>query len=148
MSKKRILSLVLAVLLLLSVFSTTVFATTPVPPTGFNSITKGLITIQWSYINQVSTSLNISSNGTATIFGFIQGTAPGNYLYLSCTLQRLTYGNWVDIVNWNTTSTSWSASIIETYQVYNGTYRVRTNYYASGSGGSDSGVIYSKEVTY
>lgn len=148
MSKKRVLSLVLAILLLLSAFSTAAFAATPVPPTGVNPITKGLITIQWTFINYVSTSLNISSTGTATIFGYMQGTSPSNYLYLSCTLQRLTYGSWVDIANWNTTVTDWSISIIETYHVYNGTYRVRTNYYASGSGGSDSGVIYSKEVTY
>jgi len=149
MSKKRILSLVLAILLLLSVFSTAAFAATPVPPTGINPITKGLITIQWTYINYVTTSLNISSTGSANVFGYIQRTTSGTYLYLSCTLQRYTNGTWVDITSWDTSSTSSSAIINEYYQVSSGKYRVKTYYYGSGNGaGSDFGVIYSKEVTY
>lgn len=148
MSKKKLLSLVLAVILLLSVSSPAAFAATPLTTTGVSAITKGMVTIQWASISYVTTSLNITSNGTAIIFGFLQGTSSGNYLYLSCTLQRLTYGSWVDIANWNTTGNAWSVIIDEQYQVYNGTYRVRCNYYGSGSGGSDSGVIYSKEVTY
>jgi hypothetical protein len=148
MSKKKLLSLVLAVILLVSVSSPAAFAATPLTTTGLNAITKGMVTIQWTYINYVSTSLYIDSNGIATIFGFIQRTTNGNYLYLSCTLQRYTSGTWIDIANWYTTSYSSSALIDEQYSVPNGTYRVRCNYYASGSGGSDSGVIYSVTVVY
>ena len=53
-----------------------------------------------------------------------------------------------DVTSWSASSTSSSASILETYQVTSGTYRVETYYYVSGDGGYESGTVYSKTVTY
>ena len=134
MSKKRFLSAALGVLLLLTV-------SVPGAP-------ESEMSVKYTYINQASTSLSISAGGTATVYGFVQKTPAGKYIYLSSTLQRNSNGTWSDVTSWSASSTSSSASILETYQVTSGTYRVETYYYVSGDGGYESGTVYSKTVTY
>ncbi|AUS97370.1 hypothetical protein CDQ84_12590 [Clostridium thermosuccinogenes] len=143
MSKKRFLSAALGMLLLLTVSAPTVLAAGEV-----NVAPESIVSIQYVYINQASTSLTISSSGTATVYGYVQKTPAGKNIYLSSTLQRNSNGTWSDVKSWSTSSTSSSASILETYQVSSGTYRVETYYYVSGDGGYESGTIYSKTVTY
>ncbi len=143
MSKKRFLSAALGMLLLLTVSAPTVLAAGEV-----NVVPESIVSIQYVYINQASTSLTISSSGTATVYGYVQKTPAGKNIYLSSTLQRNSNGTWSDVKSWSTSSTSSSASILETYQVSSGTYRVETYYYVSGDGGYESGTIYSKTVTY
>ena len=143
MSKKRFLSAALGVLLLLTVSTPGALAmgeTSAAP--------ESVVSIQYVYINQASTSLSISAGGTATVYGFVQKTPAGKYIYLSSTLQRNSNGTWSDVTSWSASSTSSSASILETYQVSKGTYRVETYYYVSGDGGYESGTVYSKTVTY
>ncbi len=106
------------------------------------------MSIQYVYINQASTSLTISASGTAIIYGYVQKTPAGKSIYLTSTLQRYSNGSWTDLKSWSKSSTSSSASILETYQVSSGTYRVETYYYVSGDGGYESDTIYSKTVTY
>ena len=143
MSKKRFLSAALGMLLLLTVSAPTVLAAGEV-----NVAPESIVSIQYVYINQASTSLTISSSGTASVYGYVQKTPAGKNIYLSSTLQRNSNGTWSDVKSWSTSSTSSSASILETYQVSSGTYRVETYYYVSGDGGYESGTIYSKTVTY
>lgn len=144
MSKKKVLSSVLVFLLLFSLLSPTAQADKVKIPEP-----EAPITIQYTYINLASTQLTISSDGMANVFGYVLRTTAGNYLFLTCTLQRLENGIWYDMSTWSTSSTDWSAMISEDYQiVLSGIYRVKTFYYGSGDGGSDSGTIYSKTVTY
>jgi len=143
MSKKRFLSAALGVLLLLSVSAPGALAmgeTSTAP--------ESEMSVKYTYINQASTSLSISSSGTATVYGFVQKTPAGKSIYLSSTLQRNTNGTWSNVKGWSASSTSSSATILETYQVSSGTYRVETYYYVSGDGGYESGTVYSKTVTY
>ena len=143
MSKKRFLSAALGVLLLLTVSTPGALAmgeTSAAP--------ESVVSIQYVYINQASTSLSISAGGTATVYGFVQKTPAGKSIYLSSTLQRNSNGTWSNVKSWSASSTSSSASILETYQVSKGTYRVETYYYVSGDGGYESGTVYSKTVTY
>ncbi|KXG77107.1 hypothetical protein [Thermotalea metallivorans] len=143
MSKKRFLSFALSILLILSVLTSTALAT------GETSATpESVVSIQYVYINQASTSLTISASGTATVYGYVQKTPAGKNIYLTSTLQRYSNGSWTDVKSWSKSSTSSSASILETYQVSSGTYRVETYYYVSGDGGYESDTIYSKTVTY
>jgi hypothetical protein len=143
MSKKRFLSAALGVLLLLTVSAPAALAmgkTSAAP--------ESEMSVKYTYINQASTSLSISARGTATVYGFVQKTPAGKSIYLSSTLQRNSNGTWSDVKSWSASSTSSSASILETFQVSSGTYRVETYYYVAGDGGYESGTVYSKTVTY
>lgn len=101
----------------------------------------------YSNINDVYTSLTIN-DGIATIKGYVQRTSSGNSIYLSSTLQRYNNGLWIDVESWSKTTTSFSASISEKSEVGKGSYRVRTYYSVDGNGGTETGTIYSKEITY
>lgn len=101
----------------------------------------------YSNINDVYTSLTIN-DGIATIKGYLQRTYYGNSIYLSSTLQRYNNGLWIDVESWSKTTTSFSATISEKLDVVKGSYRVRTYYSVDGSGGTETGTIYSKEITY
>lgn len=107
-----------------------------------------VISIQYIYINQASTSLTISKSGMATVYGYVQKTPSGKSIKLTSTLQRYSNRSWLNVKSWSKSSTSLSASILETYKVSSGNYRVETYYYVAGKDGSDSGVVYSKMVTY
>jgi hypothetical protein len=143
MSKKRFLSAALGALLLLTVLAPGALAMGET-----SAATESEMSVKYTYINQASTSLSISSSGTATVYGFVQKTPAGKSIYLSSTLQRNSNGTWSNIKSWSASSTSSSASILETYQVSSGTYRVEMYYYVSGDGGYESGTVYSKTVTY
>jgi len=143
MSKKSFLSAALGALLLLTVSAPIMLAAGEA-----NAASGSIVSIQYVYINQASTSLSISAGGTATVYGFVQKTPAGKSIYLSSTLQRNSNGTWSNVKSWSASSTSSSASILETFQVSSGTYRVETYYYVSGDGGYESGTVYSKTVTY
>lgn len=72
MIKKSFLSFALSILLILSVLTSTALAA------GETSATpKSVVSIQYVYINQASTSLTISASGTATVYGYVQKTPAG-----------------------------------------------------------------------
>jgi len=107
MSKKSFLSAALGALLLLTVSAPTVLAAGEA-----NEAPESIVSIQYVYIIQASTSLTISSNGTATVYGYVQKTPAGKNIYLSSTLQRYSNGSWSNVKNWSKSSTSSSASIL------------------------------------
>ena len=107
MPKKSFLSATLGALLLLTVPAPTVLAAGEA-----NEAPESIVSIQYVYIIQASTSLTISSNGTATVYGYVQKTPAGKNIYLSSTLQRYSNGSWSNVKNWSKSSTSSSASIL------------------------------------
>lgn len=143
MSKKRFLSAALSVLLLMTVSAPGALAMGET-----SAATESEMSVMYTYINQAGTSLSISSSGTATVYGYVQKTPAGKNIYLTSTLQRYSNGSWSNVKSWSKSSTSSSVSILETYQVSSGTYRVETYYHVSGAGGSESGTVYSNTVTY
>ncbi|KUO63213.1 MAG: hypothetical protein APF84_13590 [Gracilibacter sp. BRH_c7a] len=138
MLTKKLLSLGICMLLLLS-FSTPVLAA--------EQNTSSPIGVYYVYINQASSTLSIS-NGTAIVNGYVQRTPAGTSIQITSTLQRYSSGSWVAVKSWSKTSTSFSASISETYPVSSGTYRVATYYAVSGPGGTESGTVYSTTESY
>jgi len=143
MSMKRFLSVALSVLFLFTALTPAALAAGEVSATP-----EPMVSIQYVYINQASTSLTISASGTATVYGYVQRTPAGKNIFLTSTLQRFSNGSWSNVRSWSGSSTSSSATILETHQVTRGTYRVKTYYYVSGDGGHESGTIYSKTVIY
>jgi len=143
MLKKKLLSVALTALLVISALAPTASAAEDT-----NAAPESMVSIQYVYINQASTSLTISSSGRATVYGYVQKTPAGKSIYLTSTLQRYSNGSWSNVKSWSKSSTSSSASILETYKVSRGTYRVKTYYYVSGDGEYESGTVYSKTVTY
>jgi len=143
MLMRKLLTAALSVLLVTFALTPTALATEETSATPESDVS-----IQYVYINQASTSLTISASGTATVYGYVQKTPAGKNIYLTSTLQRYSNGSWTDVKSWSKSSSSSSASILETYQVSSGTYRVETYYYVSGDGGYKSDEIFSKTVTY
>jgi len=143
MLMRKLLTAALSVLLVTFALTPTALATEETSATPESDVS-----IQYVYINQASTSLTISASGTATVYGMCKKTPAGKNIYLTSTLQRYSNGSWTDVKSWSKSSSSSSASILETYQVSSGTYRVETYYYVSGDGGYESDEIFSKTVTY
>ena len=143
MLRKRIVSLG-ACLMMAVTFSLPVHAETATlsEPAG------APISIQYVNINDASSYLTISSDGDASIKGYVKKTSSGDNISLTVTLQRSSGGSWENVTSWSKTTTSPSASISKTYSVSSGTYRVKTAYSVTGDGGTESGVVYSKTVTY
>ena len=78
-----------------------------------------------TYISSYTTDLSINSTGMATITGLVRGKSGVTSTYVKCTLQRSVGGGWTDVKSWETSSSTWAATIGETYQLSSrGTYRV------------------------
>lgn len=75
-------------------------------------------------ISVYSTELSISSDGIASISGFVRGKLGITSTYVEVTLQKSVSGTWVDVESWENSSDTRSTSVAETYLVSRGTYRV------------------------
>jgi len=111
MLKKRFLSAVVSAFFLF-------IALTPAALAAGEGSTRPepMVSIQYVYINQASTSLTISASGTATVYGYVQRTPAGRNIFLMSTLQRFSNGSWSNVRSWSRSSTSSSATILETHQ--------------------------------
>lgn len=107
-----------------------------------------IITPYYVNIDKATSTLSISSNGQATIKGIVEKTPSGSTIYVTATLQRANNNSWEDIKSWSTSSTSSAAWISEKHTVSKGKYRVATSFMVYGTGGAESGTVYSKTVTY
>lgn len=83
-------------------------------------------------ISVYGTELSISSDGTASISGYVRGKLGVTSTYVEVTLQKSVSGTWVDVVSWENSSDTSSTSVAETYQVSRGTYRVTMSCSADG----------------
>lgn len=135
--------IVIALVLVFSMAASSVFALSGEAP-----LCAAAALTRYNYIHSVSSYLDISSNGTAHIYSDLYKTVYADSIYLSASLQRKSGGSWTDVASWSASSSSSYASISETYSVSSGTYRVKTYYSVSGSGGTESGTIYSKIKSY
>ncbi len=140
---KKLTSFAICFLLMLSV-PVTVFAVEPEILLEQSSS----ISLQYVNVSEATSTLAISSNGKATIKGYVKRTKSGTSIDLECTLQRYTNGSWKDIESWSKSSTSSKAIISEKYTVSKGTYRVETCFSVDGTGDTESGTVYSENVTY
>lgn len=78
-----------------------------------------------AYISLYSTELSITSTGVASISGIVRGKPDVTSTYVKCTLQMSVGGGWVDVKSWESSSTTFAATVAETYQLSSrGTYRV------------------------
>lgn len=77
-----------------------------------------------TYITSYSSDLYISDSGEASITGYVRGKSDVTSTYVSATLQRKSGNDWIDVESWEDSSTKSSLSIMETYSVSRGTYRL------------------------
>jgi len=83
-------------------------------------------------ISAYSTDLTISSDGVASISGFVRGKSGVTSTYVEVTPQKSVSATWVDVESWENSSDTRSTSVAETYQVSSGTYRVTMTCSADG----------------
>lgn len=95
-------------------------------------------------ISFYSTELSISSDGIASVTGFVRGKSGVTSTYVKVTLQQNVSGNWVDVKSWEDSNSTRSTSVDETYLVSRGTYRVTMTCSADG----ESKTVTSAERTY
>mgnify|MGYP006916079038 CR=1 FL=1 len=94
-----------------------------------NSFAKSSDTYSLQMVSNATytVSLNISGNGTASVYGKVTGKAGVTSTYAKATLQRYESGSWIDVEEWENSNNGRIAIISETYQVSHGTYRVVLN---------------------
>ena len=77
-----------------------------------------------TYIISYSADLYISDSGEASITGYVRGKSDVTSTYVSATLQKKSGNAWIDVEFWEDSSTEKNLSIVETYSVSRGTYRL------------------------
>lgn len=77
-----------------------------------------------TYIMSYSADLYISDSGEASITGYVRGKSDVTSTYVSATLQRKSGNDWIDVESWEDSSTGRYLSVLETYSVSRGTYRL------------------------
>lgn len=83
-------------------------------------------------IHAYGTELTISSDGVASVSGFVRGKSGVTSTYVEVTLQKSVSGEWIDVESWECPSSTRNASVSETYQVSRGTYKVTMTCSADG----------------
>ena len=76
MLKKRFISVALSALFLFIALTPAALAAREASATP-----ESMVSIQYVYINQASTSLTISASGTATVYGYVQRTPAGKNIF-------------------------------------------------------------------
>ena len=97
-----------------------------------------------TYIISYSSDLYISDSGEASITGYVRGKSDVTSTYVSATLQRKSGNDWIDVESWEDSSTKNSLSVMETYSVSRGTYRLVVTVTAN----TETKTAYSKEKKY
>ncbi len=77
-----------------------------------------------TYIISYAADLSISSSGEASITGYVRGKGDVTSTYVCATLQKQSGEDWIDVESWEDSSTKKNLSVVETYSVPRGTYRV------------------------
>ena len=123
---KRIISLFLAVLLLMSCSAFTVSATDESRVASTNP------PMRFSYINDTLTGLRISTSGVASCVADLSGySGTTTRIDIEMTLQKRTLLLfWTDEQTWTQTFYNYYGTLAQTKSVSSGTYRVVANYTA------------------
>ena len=93
-------------------------------------------------ISSYGVDLSISSSGKASIYGSVKAKS-GN-TYVKVTLQQLSGRTWSKVKTWEDSSSGTAASVVESYTVSKGTYRLAVYVKAD----TESKTIYSDKQTY
>lgn len=107
-------------------------------------VTENLAQPRMDYISSYGTELTISSSGEASVTGFVRGKTGVTNAYVKVTLQKKVSGSWTYVKSWETSGSGRNATVLETYSVSRGTYRV----VASIKAGTESKSPISAERTY
>ena len=97
-----------------------------------------------TYILSYSADLYISDSGEANITGYARGKSDVTSTYVSATLQRKSGNDWIDVESWEDSSTERYLSVLETYSVSRGTYRLVVTVTAN----TETKTVISNEKTY
>jgi len=134
--KKRIVSLVIAVIMLLSCAAVSQAA-----------VVDGGATVQpmYNYTSTTTTNLNISS-GVASCRSYIMGyNGTTTKIEITMTLQKKTLLWWSTVETWTTTVNSYYGSFNKSISVGGGTYRVKAVYKVYSGSNSETITDYSSE---
>lgn len=77
-----------------------------------------------AYIQSYKVELTISDSGVASVTGVVTGKIDVTSTSVEVVLQKYVSGDWVDVESWEDSNNSFRTSIVETYQVSKGTYRL------------------------
>lgn len=77
-----------------------------------------------TYIISYSADLYISDSGEASITGYVRGKGDVTSTSVSATLQKKSGSYWIDVESWDDSGTGRNLSVVETYSVSRGTYRL------------------------
>lgn len=83
-------------------------------------------------ISSYSTELTISTDGVASVTGFVRGKSGVTNTYVKVTLQQKVSDSWVDVKFWEDSNSTRSTTVAETYEVSRGTFRVTMTCSADG----------------
>lgn len=121
---KKIFTLLLASILLLSVICTPI----PVLASEIDNEGSSVVMPRYSYTNSASSTLSISS-GTATCKSVVVGMSGYvTKIVFTQKLQKKVDGSWTNVKTWTTTKNQVSAAVVNTKSsLSKGTYRLRTN---------------------
>lgn len=87
-------------------------------------VSENQIQPRMDYISSYGTELTISSSGEASVTGFVRGKTVVTNAYVKVTLQKKVSGSWTYVQSWETSGSGRNATVLETYSVSKGTYRV------------------------
>ena len=146
LTRKGVFTLMIAVCLLLAF----PVAAKAQPFVEQEKLPGGIVVPMWDYMNDINTTLSISTTGTTTVSGSITGypsitTRVSIYLYL----QQYKDGAWTIIDSWYGTFDSYRGILEGTLSVSPGySYRVMTSYYAYSGSNYENIIDYSQIVSY
>ena len=86
---------------------------------------ENIVQPRFTYANNTSTSLNITTTGTAYCTVDVQGYSNVTKVYIKMTLQKYTVLWWSKVESWEATFNDVTGYISETTQVGSGRYRVK-----------------------
>ncbi|MBQ4333397.1 MAG: hypothetical protein IJC33_06445 [Clostridia bacterium] len=100
---------------------------------------------RFTYTNNTSTSLTITTSGTAYCVVDVQGYSNVTKVYIKMTLQKYTVLWWSKVESWEATFNDVTGYISETAQVGSGRYRVKVEITVYSGSDSEEITDYSPE---
>lgn len=145
---KKIISLMLSIILIFCV-SVVAYAETPAITPEILEQTESDVMPCFEYTSTTGTSLNISTNGTATCLATLNGySGTTTKIIIKMTLQKKTLLWWSTEESWSATINSWYGGLSKTASIDSGTYRVKVKFTVYSGSNSEEITTYSQEKKY
>lgn len=144
---KRTLILTAVICLMMLSIGGPVFAANENPMERAGNV-KTIVTPMSVLIDSTFTSLSISPSGTATAYGYINGTfGIVDQVWIYLYLEKYINGYWTIIASWSQYYNSYCGTLVRTASVQSGyNYRVRANYYAYSGSNSERTAQFSSTI--